>query len=179
MRAPGGGSSPSRWTTGDYDDVVIVALGNDAADRMVDGELVELGTPRHDERCSTTFLDELRGDRREPRRGDGAHAAPPAGRLAAAATSTGTATGSASCARRCSATPPDRPGVEVLDLYEQVCPAATATHPVDGFDPAWRPDGFHFNPEGARWVADWITAELIDVDVSTSSGNAAGRTVEP
>ena len=67
----------------------------------------------------------------------------------------------------------------MLDLYEQVCPGGDCEQPVDGFDPAWRSDGFHFSPEGARWAADWITAQLIDLDAPASSGNVAGRTVEP
>ena len=72
-----------------------------------------------------------------------------------------------------------RPGVQVLDLFEQVCPGGDCDHPAEGFDPSWRADGLHYSTEGARWVADWIAAQLIDLDAASSSGNVAGRTVEP
>jgi peptidoglycan/LPS O-acetylase OafA/YrhL len=160
----------------DYDKV-IVALGNDAAHRMVDGERVELGTPRHEE-VLAGFLDELRGIATShgaelvllplPPRSDSYRSELDRDGLRERLMREEMLQYAA-----------QRPGVDVLDLYDEICPGGDCARPPDGFDPAWRPDGFHFSTEGARWVADWITAQLIDVDGPTSSGHVAGRTVDP
>ena len=148
---------------GDYD-VVLAALANDAGPRLVDDEVVELGTPGH-QALLDAFLDELRGAARSrgaelvllalPPRGDhGSNELDHGGvreRLIREELRTYAAT---------------RPGVQLLDLYQQVCPGGDCSQPVEGFDPGWRYDGFHFTTEGARWAADWITAQLIDLDVA-------------
>ena len=161
----------------DYD-VVVVALGNDASHRMVgEDERVELGSERHQE-LLTSFLDELRSMAVDhgaelvlmpipPRRDTLLTELDRDGRRERL------------MREEMFRYADERPGVRVLDLYEQVCPDGDCEHPVDGFDPAWRHDGFHFTPEGSRWVADWITAHLIDLDHPTSSANGAGRTIEP
>ncbi|HET6968348.1 MAG TPA: SGNH/GDSL hydrolase family protein, partial [Ornithinibacter sp.] len=150
----------------DYDHV-IVALANDASHRMVGDERVELGTARHQE-LLTQFLDELRGIAR-------AHGADvvllpiPPRRDSFLSDLDRDGLRERLMREEMLAYAEARPGVRLLDLYEQVCPGGDCDHPVEGFDPSWRADGFHFTTEGARWVADWITEQLVDLDASTSS----------
>ena len=152
---------------GDDYDVVLVGLANDAGDRVVDGETVELGSARH-QALLTSFLDELRGIAA----GHGAEvvllALPPrADTLRSDLDTDGRRERlMREELRRYAA---DRPGTRILDLFELVCPGGDCEDPPEGFDPAWRPDGWHFSTEGARWVADWLTAQLIDLEPETAA----------
>lgn len=52
----------------------------------------------------------------------------------------------------------------VLDLWAVLCPTGDCDQLVEGFDPAWRYDGLHFDAFGARWFADWITPSLVTLE---------------
>ena len=161
--------------TDEYD-VVIVALGNDASHRLVDGARVELGSARHQE-LLTAFLDDIGGLVRRhgaelvlltlPPRGDTFESELDQDGIRERTM------------REELQTYAGARGVRILDLYQVICPDGDCARPPEGFDRDWRPDGFHFTTEGARWVADWITEELVDLDSSTSSTGLVGRTVRP
>jgi hypothetical protein len=53
-----------------------------------------------------------------------------------------------------------RPEVEVVDLFGHVCPGGEYTNELGGITYA-RPDGLHFSPDSARWVADWLGLRLL------------------
>ena len=111
-----------------------------------DGERVELGSPRH-QALLDAFLDELRADRR----GHGAELVLCRSRpeITAPTISTRMASASASCAEELRSTASTSPGVQVLDLFEAGVPGrATAAIRPEGFDPAWRADGLHFEHAG-------------------------------
>jgi peptidoglycan/LPS O-acetylase OafA/YrhL/lysophospholipase L1-like esterase len=148
----------------DYDDIVLVALANDAGPRVVDGERIELGSDRHQE-LLTAFLDELRGIAQSHGAEVVLMALPPRADSLRADIEQDSRRGRL-MREELSEYAAERPGTRVLDLFDQVCPDGDCEHPAGGFDPAWRPDGWHFGPEGARWVADWVTAQLIDLEPS-------------
>jgi peptidoglycan/LPS O-acetylase OafA/YrhL len=56
------------------------------------------------------------------------------------------------------------PRTVVLDLWGVLCPTGDCDQLVEGFDPAWRYDGLHFDAFGARWFADWITPSLVTLE---------------
>jgi lysophospholipase L1-like esterase len=139
--------------------VVLVALSNDAGDRLVDGERVDMGTEAH-RALLGAWLDEVRKSARA-RGGDiGLIALPPRTGVSAREADVGGAREDA-MRDELVAYASARPGVRVLDLFEQICPGGDCGHPADGFDPAWRWDGMHYSPEGARWVAAWLTRALV------------------
>jgi len=43
---------------------------------------------------------------------------------------------------------------EVVDFHDVVCPGGEFTNELDGAQD-FRPDGSHFSPGGADWVARW------------------------
>jgi len=49
----------------------------------------------------------------------------------------------------------------LVDLAGTVCPRGDCDAPLAGFDPAWRYDGLHVTPDGARWFADWTAPRLV------------------
>ena len=52
--------------------------------------------------------------------------------------------------------------VRVLDLFDAFCPDADCGRPPPGFDRGWRYDGLHYTADGARWIARWLTPQLLD-----------------
>jgi lysophospholipase L1-like esterase len=54
-----------------------------------------------------------------------------------------------------------RPQVEVIDLFGHICPDGAYAGELGGI-PHARPDGLHFSPASARWVADWLGLELLN-----------------
>jgi lysophospholipase L1-like esterase len=168
-----------RWVeevlvTDDYK-FVLVALANDAGPRLVDDEVVELGTPGH-QALLDDFLDELRSVSNQ-------HGAELAVITLPPRTQRGTTVIDEDEDRErlmreeIRRYAEDRPGIRVLDLFEEICPNSECYSPE--FDPSWRTDGLHYSTEGARWVADWITEQLVDVDAPASSSAAASRSVAP
>ncbi|MET0728835.1 MAG: acyltransferase family protein [Acidimicrobiales bacterium] len=138
-------------------DLMLVALSNDASDRSLD-DLVELGSDAS-RALLVDFLDELR-EMASPHGTELALVAlpPRSGRFTMAIDADGRREKVMREMLRTYAA--DHPDVRVLDLLEQVCPGGDCDQPVAGFDPAWRYDGMHFSPEGAQWVAAWVTAQL-------------------
>ena len=49
-----------------------------------------------------------------------------------------------------------------VDLGQLVCPSDDCSAPRFGFDPAWRYDGLHFDADGARCGAEWLSVQLLD-----------------
>jgi hypothetical protein len=139
--------------------VVLIALSNDAGDRLVDGQRVDLGTAAHLALLGA-WLDDVRQSARAKGGDVGLIALPPRTGVSARDADVGGAREDA-MRDELEAYAATRPGVRVLDLFEQVCPDGDCEHPVDGFDPAWRWDGMHYSPEGARWVAAWLTRSLL------------------
>jgi hypothetical protein len=137
--------------------VVLLALSNDANDRMVDGERVDLGTDEH-RALLDRWLDEVRA-RAHAHGGELALLAlpPRAGRAGAA----GADDREQVMREELLGYAAVRPGVRVLDLFEVICPGGDCDHPTAGFDPSWRYDGMHYAPPGAQWVAGWITRALV------------------
>lgn len=139
-------------------DYVLVALALDASDQFADGEVVPLGSAGH-QRLLDRFLDELRAIA-------AAHDAEVA-LVAPAPAGPPVADDPKEFERRARLFRTEllhyserRGPVAVFDLFEQVCPAGDCSRPADGFEPGYRYDGLHYGPEGARWVADWLTEEL-------------------
>ena len=139
--------------------VVVVALSNDAGDRVVEGRQIDLGTADH-QALLDRWLDEVRAKAR-PLGGDLVLVAlpPRTGRTARAADEGGARERAMRDELEAYAT--TRPGVQVLDLFEEVCPGGDCAHPTAGFQAAWRFDGMHYTADGARWVADWLTSALV------------------
>jgi peptidoglycan/LPS O-acetylase OafA/YrhL len=137
--------------------VVLLALSNDANDRMVDGERVDLGTDEH-RALLDRWLDEVRA-RAHAHGGELALLAlpPRAGRAGAA----GADDREQVMREELQGYAAVRPGVRVLDLFDAICPGGDCDHPTAGFDPSWRYDGMHYAPPGAQWVAGWITRALV------------------
>ena len=148
--------------------VLIVALTNDASSRLIDGEVVALGSAAH-----TDLVAELLTELQVAAEANGGHLAlvalPPRVGAAANALDVG---GQREVAMRAElrAYGQAHPGVRVLDLFEQICPAANCDRPARGFDPRWRYDGLHFSRAGAGWVAQWITEQLTTVPVNPTVG---------
>ena len=152
--------------------IVLVNLLNDAGDRLIEGQTVELGSDDHLQSLAA-FLDELSEFTSEygaevvvlslpPRSGDAMTSADlPDGRrdrllrdeLLSYATT--------------------NPQVSVLDAFDEMCPSGDCSDPSSTFDPDWRPDGLHFSPEGAREIADWITLQLLAPDDQPSTTEAS------
>jgi peptidoglycan/LPS O-acetylase OafA/YrhL len=138
--------------------VVLVALANDASDRRIDGHTIRLGTAGH-AALLDAFLDEV---------------AEIAGRkgativLVALPPRTGSfATELDEDGRRddmmreeLRAYARAHPGVALIDLFEEMCPAGDCDHPAAGFQAGWRYDGMHYTTGGAIGVAAWLTNEL-------------------
>ena len=140
---------------------VVVALANDAAERRIGETTIPFGSDEH-RRLVASFLDELRAiaQRRgadlvllalPPRVGISAQSLDEGGRRERTMRTilqdyAGT-----------------RPGVRTLDLFEQICPAGDCDRPAAGFDPSWRYDGMHYTLDGARWVAGWLSRQLVEV----------------
>ena len=55
----------------------------------------------------------------------------------------------------------ESPNAAVVDLGEYVCPGGTCHESIDGSD--LRPDGLHFEGEGAVIVSRWLTRQLLAV----------------
>ncbi len=53
------------------------------------------------------------------------------------------------------------PNVSVVDLGEFVCPHDTCRENIDGAE--LRPDGLHFEGDGAVVVSRWLTRQLLTV----------------
>jgi peptidoglycan/LPS O-acetylase OafA/YrhL len=139
-------------------DYLVLALANDNQDRVVDGAEVDLGTPEHD-RLLVALLDEVR--ERSARHGTELVlvALPPRVGVFIADEDQGGVRESM-MRDRYLAYARSRPGVRFLDLFETLCPAADCSRPPKSYDPAYRYDGTHFNGDGARWVAAWMTELL-------------------
>jgi peptidoglycan/LPS O-acetylase OafA/YrhL len=140
---------------------LVVLLVNDLKDRKVNGRRVNLGSPEHDAMLRDLF-DELRtaavGKGADlvllvppPRRGPSLVSEDKGGfreqRFA-------------DLARDYAAGTSD---VHVLDLGPQICPRGNCDEPRGGFDLAWRYDGAHYSPQGAAWVANWLTLRLDEI----------------
>jgi hypothetical protein len=142
---------------------VVVALANDAADRVVDGETVALDT-RDYQAVLAGWLDQVVLTTIAAGGDVVLVALPPrTGRFATGADIDGRRerlmrdqlrTYAAGHAGR----------VQVFDLFEVICPGGDCSRPPAGFDPAWRYDGMHFTPDGARWVADLLERQLLGVE---------------
>jgi hypothetical protein len=50
--------------------------------------------------------------------------------------------------------------VTAVDLHSLVCPRGTFTNTLHGIENA-RPDGTHFSPRAADWVATWLGPQLL------------------
>jgi peptidoglycan/LPS O-acetylase OafA/YrhL/lysophospholipase L1-like esterase len=48
---------------------------------------------------------------------------------------------------------------QLIDLAARVCPTAPCPKKIDGVTP--RPDGVHYGAAGGRWVAEWLTPQLV------------------
>jgi hypothetical protein len=142
-------------------DYLVVALTNDTGDREVEGEIVQFGSARVDGLVRDLF-EELHGIAEA---GDAELvllASPPrTGRLAVTWDEGGWREQALAALARRFARTTDR--VTVLDLGAEVCPKGDCDAPRAGFDPAWRYDGLHYLPDGAAWVAEWLTAQLDDL----------------
>ena len=137
---------------------VLVALSNDATDRLVGTDLVPLGSPGHAALVGT-LLDEIRLIATERGADLGLVILPPrVGSFALGIDRSGLRERAMRDAQTTYAAA--HRGVRLLDLSAQVCPDRDCGHPSKGFDPSWRYDGLHFSAEGARWTAAWITAVL-------------------
>ncbi len=53
------------------------------------------------------------------------------------------------------------PGVRIIDLYAKVCPGDSYTHHLGGRT-GTRPDGVHFIPPTADWLAEWLGPQLLE-----------------
>lgn len=139
-------------------DYLVLALANDNQDRLVDGTQVDLGTPEHD-RLLVTLLDEVR--ERSARHGTELVlvALPPRVGVLIADEDQGGVRESIMRDRYLTYVR-SRPGVRLLDLFETLCPGADCSRPPASYDPAYRYDGTHFDGNGARWVAAWMTELL-------------------
>ena len=142
--------------------VLVVALANDDADRYQGKHLVEFGSDEY-QTMLTSFLDELHGlaDRH------GATLAlvalpPHTGRFAGPDDKGGWRELQLGQLERDYASA--HPGVQWLDLSSQICPGGDCDHPAAGFQPSWRYDGEHYDGNGARWVAAWLSDQLDQLD---------------
>jgi hypothetical protein len=52
------------------------------------------------------------------------------------------------------------PGVTLIDLAERVCPKGKCILQEEGAAQAIRPDGLHYDMEGARQLSAWMLDEL-------------------
>ncbi|MCJ7438835.1 MAG: acyltransferase family protein [Acidimicrobiia bacterium] len=139
-------------------DYLVVLLTNDIGDRKVDGHIVTFGSPEH-ERLVMQLFGELRSIATSAGSDLVLVAAPPrVGRFTAAWDADGWRELHLGALARQYAT--STPGVHWLDLASQICRRADCDDPQSGFDSGWRYDGLHYTPEGAVWVADWLTGEL-------------------
>lgn len=139
-------------------DYVLIALANDSRDRIVDGQVAEVGTERWAGLLGD-FLDEVRSTAGEvdaevvllglpPRTGRFADPGEPGWRERAMANAMDDYAD-------------DHPEVISMDLGDVVCPGGDCDNPVEGFEAQWRFDGMHYNAEGARWFAEWLTNQLL------------------
>jgi peptidoglycan/LPS O-acetylase OafA/YrhL len=53
------------------------------------------------------------------------------------------------------------PGIEVLDLGERVCPRGECIVQEPGLPKPIRPDGIHYDMDGARNVSQWILEQIV------------------
>jgi lysophospholipase L1-like esterase len=140
------------------DGFLVVALANDATDRVVDGRDVALDG-REGRDLVADLLDDLRAMARSHGSDLALVALPP--RLQRwAITGPGPDDQDARMRAVYEAYAEDHDDVVVLDLYDVLCPDADCGRPAAGFDPAWRYDGLHFTTDGAVWVANWLASEL-------------------
>ncbi|GIU83419.1 MAG: hypothetical protein KatS3mg008_0194 [Acidimicrobiales bacterium] len=54
------------------------------------------------------------------------------------------------------------PSLRLVDLFGHVCPDGEFESELGGI-PHARPDGLHFSPAGARWLAEWLGPLLLDI----------------
>lgn len=141
-------------------EVLVVVPAAESADRLVDGNVVTLGSAEW-QRLLNDYLDTLDALAADT----GTHLAivvppPRTGRFFVDPTDDGIARelllGDA--LRSWAAA---HPAHAVVEFGEALCPAGNCGAPPEGFDPAWRYDGLHVTPEGARWFADWIAPQLV------------------
>jgi peptidoglycan/LPS O-acetylase OafA/YrhL len=138
---------PSAW--------VLVALRNDGADRLVDGQKVDVGTEAH-RALLYRFLDDVRAIATRRGAAVGLVPLPPEAEMAGGASRE-------RLMRDAYVTyAVDRQDVRVLDLFDAFCPDADCGRPPPGFDRGWRYDGLHYTADGARWIARWLTPQLLD-----------------
>jgi hypothetical protein len=142
-------------------DVLLVALENDKADHLVEGEFLRFDSTAHEQ-----LLAAFHEDLRQEAAARGARLVilllPPRG-----APADGVLPGwndehwrEQAMAAQVARFAAEHDDVDVLDLAAPLCPDGDCEAPVDGFDPRWRYDGMHFTPDGVAWVARWLEEEL-------------------
>lgn len=139
-------------------DVLVVLLTIDAADRVVDGETIPLGSVQWSILLTST-LEEFR----TMAAGAGARLVlltppPRVGRSAPQGEEAGVRERQFSEALNVYAM--SRTDVTVIDFADAVCPSGDCSRSANGFDPVWRYDGRHFTTAGAKWFAAWLTPQL-------------------
>lgn len=149
-------------------DVVLVALANDSRDRVLDGEVLELGSDAWTE-LFETFLDEVVATAARHDARTALIVLPP--RIGRFADLGDVGWRERELGEAMADYAAGEPDADVIDLAEVVCPGGDCEEPTDGFDPAWRFDGMHYDAEGARWFADWVTPQLVELVAERSPGS--------
>jgi peptidoglycan/LPS O-acetylase OafA/YrhL len=62
----------------------------------------------------------------------------------------------------------------LIDLFSVACPRGTFTNTLHGIENA-RPDGIHFAPPAADWIASWLGPQLLREHRKSHGGWAQGR----
>ena len=139
-------------------DVLVVALANDGRDRNLDGEFIEVGSPRWDALVAD-LLDELTGRARDTGASVVLVTPPPrTGQFTEPDDGDGWRERALGSVMRRFADGHD--DVRVADLSGALCPAGDCGTGAGGFLPEWRYDGLHFTTQGAAWFASWLTPQL-------------------
>jgi lysophospholipase L1-like esterase len=139
-------------------DVLVVALANDGRDRNLDGEFIEVGSPRWDALVAD-LLDELTGRARDTGASVVLVTPPPrTGQFTEPDDGDGWRERALGSVMRRFADGHD--DVRVADLSGALCPAGDCGAGAGGFLPEWRYDGLHFTTQGAAWFASWLTPQL-------------------
>ena len=153
-----------RDVTGHDSEMMLVALENDVSDRYVGKRFVAFDSVEYQAMLST-FLDELRTIAARHGTTFVLLALPPrSGRFSAPDDTNGWRETRLAALERAYAA--GHPEVRLLDLGTQICPAGDCAHPVAGFRASWRYDGEHYDGDGARWVAAWLSDRFDELDPS-------------